>query len=186
MLTEWNLEVGKFASKEETRYSGMGFVQIHSDKTVATNGHVLVIVTRPQADPKQVEPVLFDPEKLGAQTFDLDGGALVRSVATVALSPATSYPNWEGLFANQGEPVGEIVFNLDLLMPLLEIAAKHADNEAFLNPIRLRFYGPDKAMRVDFQSQNQGMTALIMPINPVSREAEFTHVYEAKPKAVTP
>ena len=70
MLNKHNLEVIKFASKEnENRYT-LEFVRVEKDKTVATNGRMLIEVSRPKVD-KQDFPIFVDSPLKEGKVFYL-------------------------------------------------------------------------------------------------------------------
>lgn len=80
MLNKWNLETAKFASKEQSRYS-INAIQVEPERTVATDGHSLVVVSNNPALKAEHFPAVEGMEVLDAFSPFLTPAADALAVA---------------------------------------------------------------------------------------------------------
>jgi len=99
-----------------------------------------------------------DGQKVTVCVTDLDNTRImpIREVTG-------QFPNWQAVFPKK-DPVLDISFDAELLKRIATAASKFSDKTRGPAPIRLRFYGPNEAMRFDCTNDGQEMNGLAMPL----------------------
>lgn len=109
-LNRWNLELGKFAASEKTRYT-LNMVSIRKDDTVVTDGRMMLKVTKVENDPTKKVAAALKKFVGDVRDFCVDG-KLARQIAgripkkTRKLkSVASTSPRAAFMKANQDEAI---------------------------------------------------------------------------------
>lgn len=176
MLNKTNLLTAKIARDVADDFE-LGCIKVTPTETIATNGRLLIRVTRPKDGEGEFLLNGYEAQKI-AETIDENDwlGVEVKEDAVIIINgdddsqhTYTSklndgkFPNYEKVMP-EGEPIAEVVLNVDFLIKLLKQFRK-AQNAS--NPrVLMSIYGHDKQVRLDgdIPYSDQKMCALIMPI----------------------
>ena len=95
--------------------------------------------------------------------------------------PDGQFPQWDGSIWPTDAPAMDICFNASLLANLATAASKFSDRQT--KTIRLRFYGPNSAMRFDLVNDDgQEMNGLLMPVGSGSVKPTFKEPKQPEPE----
>ncbi len=159
MVNKANLQIAKLVPKSD-QYGGL---LVTPSETVETDGSQLIRVSVCATQ----EPEDFDP-------FMLPRAAALDAAKTGALSVhnthearglARDYPDWKRVIPDEGDATLVVSFNARTLARVLAAAADFCrTTEGSKMPVvTLRFYGPNSALRIDIEGDEQEFTGVVMP-----------------------
>jgi len=208
-LNRHNLDIAKLASKEESRYV-LGAILANETDTIVTDGHCLVIVSKPpvpESAPvvegfERVDTPRLIPRQCALDLAKLAKGADFNVVqlgkngngakpaaaidnSIVYFDPIDGqFPNYKAVMPNHRDAVFTINLDPQLLGKVLDVVNSAIGKEKRLaREVTFRFYDKDKAIRIDATNVDAGqqITAVVMPMTNQYHGAPYWHTRDFHP-----
>lgn len=214
-LNRLNLLIAKLAEKASSRFTPSA-VMADAAVTAATDGHALIVVSRPPA-PEEPPPIEHFNREEGTLLIPRDvaiglakrakkskgcivqlgrNGSAEKRAAAIGTDEivhfdqaAGTFPNYNAVMPNHRDAVFTISVDPRLLSSVCDMLNEIIDKQPpIYRAITLRFYGPDKAIRLDALNEETGQTAtaVLMPMrDPEIKCRDFHPVQSEQPVEAT-
>lgn len=161
-------------------------VRIEKDKSIATNGHIMLVVDNLTEEDNHKnsklndETILIDSEAINTvkKLLGKDKTLRLKENETHIIAKgkdksnrnfsyeieksSNRYPDYGAIFPKT-EPVVEISFTAELLIKVLNFVKKHGEDDGPGHPIKFSIYGKGQPMKFDVSTMTgQKITGLIM------------------------
>lgn len=176
MLNKNNLRIAKIARDVTSRYN-LDSIKITPTETIATDGHLLMRVTRPETGEGEfllrgelalevagaIDENQYVAAGLEGEGVKVSFGDEERQHGFTQKIRPDKFPNYDKVMP-EGEPIAEIAVNADYFIKILKLISKAQNTNVPI--VLISIYGADKPVRFDAKIpySDQKICALVMPL----------------------